>query len=821
MKYDVEIPGRPFPWTQVGTLGPAYFERGETVTIGFLDRSGQIPIILTQKPWSSNLPDWKTPFELDSEWTAYLANGARQSVSSHLPVDLRTLRAMEALYITSDDLVRVWGNEIVADIFGGFLAFMEFGEQYLAFEYPVFFAASAPLRDIRLDLEAGTLYLLTSTAIQKVDRASLSQAWLRPLGSGPVSGGGTAAYVPIAKTLCLSRRGDEEDLAEVVSVLSTKAHETLGKPSLHLHSYLRSDGTPAAGAVRLSYPQEPPFWPEETYPVVSRFTTGTAVWPWYWDPAALGSNPVQGGKHKMAIKPAWLTSGANVQVPWARIGDRIDNQWSPPIFPESPAGPINTNGHIHLGTQDPVSGGDPPEVMTYPANVAMTISKGKVMIPRYNIPTSCLSAFDLETGQRLWDHPGWTVPFADGQHTREFFTPLLVRTEEILVVTRRAKFLDVDIDYKTFAGESYLVPLPGQGLFPDAFDEWWRNTGVITDENLHPNCVSRRCRICVSVEDSLEVFSLLDGTRLASTLLSPLKITSMGHRPEAFVGEDPGPHKTYDYASQAGVPHPFAGRPTRPEASNNYYSMAVLAPRAQLEVSVGTISGTAVDNAVDQASAWLVDKDGFIYRNGSPGTTYENKFVARRFDTSADAPLLFDKLNPVLSSDGEIVIFPPRTYSAAMYDGDSRMVLAGAKRDWDPHGIIDAETGVSWSGGSVSNGWLSDVTMGPDWNKGTLWFFGFNVSGGEAWRHKFQYNPAQSISWARPCCGDGKLQWAYKLAGVSRLRLIDERTGELIDDYALTVMSGLSPGTPKHLMLCQQASVLVTDSAVFSILPDS
>lgn len=66
MKYDVEIPGRPFPWTQVGTLGPAYFERGETVTIGFLDRSGQIPIILTQKPWPSAMP--KPELSGDADW---------------------------------------------------------------------------------------------------------------------------------------------------------------------------------------------------------------------------------------------------------------------------------------------------------------------------------------------------------------------------------------------------------------------------------------------------------------------------------------------------------------------------------------------------------------------------------------------------------------------------------------------------------------------------------------------------------------------------------------------------------------------------------
>ena len=51
LRYDVQIPGRAWPWDGVGTLGPQHFEPGEAVKIGFLKGNPQLPFIVTQKPW--------------------------------------------------------------------------------------------------------------------------------------------------------------------------------------------------------------------------------------------------------------------------------------------------------------------------------------------------------------------------------------------------------------------------------------------------------------------------------------------------------------------------------------------------------------------------------------------------------------------------------------------------------------------------------------------------------------------------------------------------------------------------------------------------
>ncbi len=54
LRYDVQIPGRAWPWEWVGTLGPQNFEIGEVVKIGFVARNRQIPCILTQKEWPTS-----------------------------------------------------------------------------------------------------------------------------------------------------------------------------------------------------------------------------------------------------------------------------------------------------------------------------------------------------------------------------------------------------------------------------------------------------------------------------------------------------------------------------------------------------------------------------------------------------------------------------------------------------------------------------------------------------------------------------------------------------------------------------------------------
>lgn len=52
--YDVQIPGRPYPWEGVYTLNPQHFRSGEVVTLGFLEGNRQLPVVLNQKPWPTS-----------------------------------------------------------------------------------------------------------------------------------------------------------------------------------------------------------------------------------------------------------------------------------------------------------------------------------------------------------------------------------------------------------------------------------------------------------------------------------------------------------------------------------------------------------------------------------------------------------------------------------------------------------------------------------------------------------------------------------------------------------------------------------------------
>lgn len=81
LRYDVQIPGRAWPWDGVGTLGPQHFEPGETVKIGFLKGNPQLPFIFSQKPWpqysgggGAAEPHLPPPY-----WSHFLATPSRGS----------------------------------------------------------------------------------------------------------------------------------------------------------------------------------------------------------------------------------------------------------------------------------------------------------------------------------------------------------------------------------------------------------------------------------------------------------------------------------------------------------------------------------------------------------------------------------------------------------------------------------------------------------------------------------------------------------------------------------------------------------------------
>lgn len=101
LRYDVQIPGRAWPWDGVGTLGPQNFEPGETVKIGFLKGNPQLPFIITQKEWSFS------PRGQRVAWPDHFADWLRLGVrSTHrwFASDWDNLEAPDSAIVFAPDL---------------------------------------------------------------------------------------------------------------------------------------------------------------------------------------------------------------------------------------------------------------------------------------------------------------------------------------------------------------------------------------------------------------------------------------------------------------------------------------------------------------------------------------------------------------------------------------------------------------------------------------------------------------------------------------------------------------------------------------------
>lgn len=113
LRYDVQIPGRAWPWEWVGTLGPQNFEIGEVVKIGFVARNRQIPVILTQKEWpTSGVGPGGEPLRETAGWSTYLQSPERLALAPFADVWTN-----EEDYLINDSYAgvgrtRTWGDSV-------------------------------------------------------------------------------------------------------------------------------------------------------------------------------------------------------------------------------------------------------------------------------------------------------------------------------------------------------------------------------------------------------------------------------------------------------------------------------------------------------------------------------------------------------------------------------------------------------------------------------------------------------------------------------------------------------------------------------------
>jgi hypothetical protein len=862
--YDVLIPGREYPYTLVPPTEPVKLKVGSTVTLGFVEDNPGIPFILAfRKRRSVRQLTELLPVE-GALWTHFLQNGGRKGRTTWTPIQLQNFRSMSDFYAPgAERLVRVWGAKIYADIFGGILAFMEAGGQYFGFDYPFYFCAGAPIDMVLDEGEDGVMYVLAGSGggagiIEKIDPVTQTQILAAALGSGSVSTG-TANYRPIRTSLFLSptftpEGGEEEDaFPPTFGCLSSKPHEATGQPTLHLHVFDRSSGD-SVSLQRIEQGPPPEFATGERYPLVSSPESAGGAVGWrrfeLWSPSLLGGDPIvdEAGLpyYDMKIRPEYLdgrntTQAGRILSPFARIGEGWSNigLGIPPVFPRDPVNWTSTSSRDLYWGIEGEDFADPP-ILTLPTDCTGIIQcTPSIVIPACTV-TPGMVAHKVD-GSRAWEVKGWEQADDEGGgagaiQTRDFYSPLLAHNGRLAVITRRARFLTIDITeiqatstFEDFFDTSILLtsghPYYGTRSYP---------AGFVEGETM-------RARVLISVEDRLEIFTATTGEKTASQPLTAVKITSKAHYPGANLGTETGAYWTYllddtfifpytgpTYLDLYGPVGPQPPIEPYEQGRTDYYTQPWLLPFSR-KIASGNYNPETTRRSTFSAGARGANPSWFVFSSGEMAVAGPSGWSLRReaieFETSADAPLLFDKARACVSTSGSLLIFGPvDTIPAPALDEGGDILLAGARRDFGTAGVIanDEEDNpiASWSGGNFANGYRHNVTLGGPYNNSRRWVEARSLTTGEvAWRHEIPVAAAPKFS--HPCCGGGRLYLHYVVSGVHRLRVVDDTDGSLIGDSAVTLESGSGPNDPRFVILCGDVALAVTDGIILSILPES
>lgn len=787
LRYDVQIPGRAWPWDGVGTLGPQNFEPGETVKIGFLGGNRQLPFIMTQKPWPSySGRGQQAAIPEPRIWSHYLQGPGRMGSAPWDLVDLRRYTALVPFVYGDMRVTRVANDLIYADIYGGYIAKIDPASGAIL-------GAWAPeIAPTDMIIDGDALYILgtgwTSSVIVKCALETMTTAWTVALGSGPTYNMGTQPYAPTPFSLYAA--------GGRVGCLCTKQHEKAPFSVMYLCSAPDTGGVPTR--VPLFQSEAPPFAGDTVRrQLVSRKQGGIqpwrkiCQWPLDFDPEpkyATGSGPT-----------------ANQTVsPWTYIGDVSETNYSPIVFPESPQ-EWAPNGQLRWGFNGLIPEEDDNnwQNFTAPRSLERIIQVGKIavagtelIIPRARW-TPTLAAYTPE-GAMAWEVRGWENNGSQppSQHKLRFFSPLLAdRNGRIAVLVRHVTFLDVTLNFggwESDSGETYDTSV----IPPIHLTSWWSQ--VKTAENPFAS------RVVLSTEDRLEIYSH-GGSRLSSTPLSADKVTSMVHFPTGSAPEGFG----YFEVNEPWSPPPDP--PRLHTTRSDWYVQPWLSPWLQKGQNPSPVYIEAGEDSFGDGYSGEL----YIYSDGKARTETARiddhelyTWDCEEHETSVDAPLLFDKWNPILNSDRSLIIFPQRTWGGGMFDGDGNMRLTNARRTWSA---------------SPANQYLENVVLGADYRLGEKrWIYAYDWTGVLRWRHQIPFAAGSTVSFAAPACGGGRLYQIYRVGSTTRIRVIDDKTGVLIEDFV--------PGNPgqqsgtiganSHVILCGGVSILVSNDKIVAIRPE-
>ena len=335
---------------------------------------------------------------------------------------------------------------------------------------------------------------------------------------------------------------------------------------------------------------------------------------------------------------------------------------------------------------------------------------------------------------------------------------------------------------------------------PFMYDLWTQTLDSITEVI---------ARVLLKAEDFFEVYDGA-GTLISSVPCTPSKIASMAHFPEGTPRDGlGGPHIINVYPDYTDTYTPWSPPDPGIVQDQNYYSQPWLSGYTT-EYPAGSEPPDLDPKGRGGAGGTLIIKHGseiYCAWGATSGYVTGATFVTCvEKQTQIDAPLLYDWTKPVLNSDKGQVIFPPKVWADGGFNANHDMVLRDVRRSWDA---------------PFEDAFLEDVVLGPDWRKRERqWIYAFSwPTMTLAWRHEISFALGSTVAIGIPGCGGGKCYVPYRLNSQTRLRVLNDKTGALIEDF---VPSGAQVGqvdSGSQVILSGGVSLLVTAQGVMGIYP--
>lgn len=711
-----------------------------------------------------------------AQWLRYLADQGRTSRTAATVAELaRTQPLIDRFETDVIVAVRVYDGKVYVNTLSGWIVELAPGATYDIFDFllPTIDAGSQPI-DWAMDAdEDGNHFLLMGGAgsIVKAERASSSVLWTSAsFGSG---------FSPMAGSLALTNVSQP-----LVIALSLKAR------AINLHARKRSDGS-AVTTAALTQTEDAPFATtpagDATGETVLRYS-GAAGQAWAWDPASLPSWTWATGYITGPPAQQWH--------PWAGIftGDQAAS-----VYPGQPSGRLSPTSTT-LPYWGATAAGPYAGPLT-PKQILGSLSDGKIVVPmaRY-VPTL---PFYNPDGSVAAELKGWeTTPSAGEHHYRDFFCPLMIYAGKLLSTTRRVTLLE--LDYSAAVRVTTSVDFYDETITLSGGEHPYYGTQITyTPESPLP---PRRMRIVVGVEDRFEVFRLADFSRQVSVPFHTDKLTSLFHTLGEHVGILPPPF--WSHLEDTTYVPPYDG-PTY---------LDLYGPEGYDLATYDQDPRPLGDYYIDANLGLCISKTGIAgtYESGAPQLRSFFRWEATERESMWDPPAVLNLLGPILSSNKTLIIYPQNgTNGLSLFS----TTLTPKKRAW----AAGSNAFSTWTGGNQGNSWQHTLELtGSRYQTAArrIWE-ARRWDGSVAWEHTLELTGTVTSLDFRggQCCGGGRLIILYTLNGTRRLRAVNDSTGALVEDIALTIGDGTTPGTPRQTILCGGVAIIVTDGSIHEILP--